>query len=144
VNAIVRELRITYEPKQFAGPLPHLSGPAAALDLVRARLEVEPVEVCLLLLVNTRHRLLAIQEIGRGSLDSCVVHPREVFKAAIVANAAGVIVAHNHPSGDPTPSPDDIALCDRLRNAATILGIELLDFLIIGDGRHFSFKEAGL
>jgi DNA repair protein RadC len=71
------------------------------------------------------------------------VHPREVFKAAILANAAGVIVAHNHPSGDPSPSPDDVALCARLRDAGTLIGIDLLDFVTIGQGRYCSFKEMG-
>ena len=67
-----------------------------------------------------------------------------MFKAALLANAAGVIVGHNHPSGDPTPSADDIALCARLRRCADLIGIDLLDFVIVGDARSFSFKEAGL
>jgi len=87
--------------------------------------------------------VIAVHELGRGTLDSCTVHPRDVFKAALLANAAGVIVAHNHPSGDPTPSPADIALCSRLRAAGTVVGIELLDFVILGDGRYYSFTEAG-
>ena len=138
----VRELRISYSPKS-SGPLPHVGGPGSAAAILQTRLEHEPVEVCLVLLVNTKHRLLGVHELGRGTLDSCLVHPRDVFKAAILANAAGVIVAHNHPSGEPEPSPDDVALCARLRNAASIIGIDLLDFLIIGDGRYYSFKEAG-
>jgi DNA repair protein RadC len=73
-----------------------------------------------------------------------LVHPREVFKAAILANSAAIIFGHNHPSGDPEPSPDDVALCTRLRHAGEIVGIDLLDFVIIGEGgRHCSFKEAG-
>ena len=72
------------------------------------------------------------------------MHPRDVFKVALLANAAGVIVAHNQPSGDPTPSADDVALCARLRRCADLIGVDLLDFVIVGDGRSFSFKEAGL
>ena len=65
------------------------------------------------------------------------------IKAAMLANAAGVIIGHNHPSGDPNPSADDVALCTRLRQAAEIIGIDLLDFVIIGDGRYYSFREMG-
>jgi DNA repair protein RadC len=139
----VRELRITYSSIGPVSPLPDLRRPAEAVSLVRARLEAEPVEVCVLLLVNTKHRVLGVHEIGRGTLDSCLVHPREVFKAAILANASGIVVAHNHPSGDPTPSPDDLALCARFRGAAGIIGIELLDFVIIGEGTYCSFREMG-
>jgi DNA repair protein RadC len=117
--------------------------PADAVALVRDRLELEPVEVCLALLLDAKHNALGIHEIGRGTLDSCLVHPRDVFKAALLANAAAVAVLHNHPSGDPTPSADDVALCARLRQAGTLIGIELLDFLIIGAGRYHSFQETG-
>jgi DNA repair protein RadC len=118
--------------------------PSDAIDLIRPRLEHEPVEVCCVLLINTKKRLIGIHEIGRGTLDVCLVHPRDVFKAALLANAAGIIVAHNHPSGDPTPSADDIALNGRLRRCSELIGVELLDFLIVGHGRAFSFKESGL
>ena len=138
----VRELRVTYTPTS-SSPLPQLGGPGSAAEIIFSRLQHEPVEVCVLLLVNTKHRLLAVHELGRGTLDMCIVHPRDVFKAAILANAAGVIVGHNHPSGEPEPSADDVALCMRLRNAAGIIGIELLDFIIVGEARYFSFKETG-
>jgi len=143
VTPCVRELRITYTSTSATGPLPRLGGPGSAAEILLARLQHEPVEVCVVLLVNTKHRLLGIHELGRGTLDMCLVHPRDVFKAAILANAAGVIVGHNHPSGEPEPSADDVALCARLRNAATIIGIDLLDFIIVGDGRYCSFKEMG-
>lgn len=139
----VRELRIVYAPATTAGPLPQVGRPADAAALLRERLDLEPVEVCVVLLLNTKHHVLGVHELGRGTIDSCLVHPREVFKAAILANAAGVIVGHNHPSGDPSPSPDDVALCARLRDAGTLVGINLLDFVIIGDGRYYSFKEMG-
>ena len=139
----VRELRLVYSSRKRPGPLPHMSGPGSAAGILLARLENEPVEVCVVLLVNTKHRLLGIHELGRGTLDMCIVHPRDVFKAALLANAAGVIVAHNHPSGELQPSPEDLNLCARLRHAATILGIDLLDFVIVGDGRYYSFQEAG-
>ena len=138
----VRELRVTYTPTS-SGPLPSVGGPGSAAAILQSRLEHEHVEVCLVLLVNTKYRLLALHELGRGTLDMCIVHPRDVFKAVILANAAGVIVGHNHPSGEPEPSADDVALCVRLRDAARIIGIELLDFIIVGEGRYCSFKETG-
>jgi DNA repair protein RadC len=139
----VRELRIVYSSTKPAGPLPQVGRPADAAALISDRLAQEPVEVCLLLLLNTKHRVIGVHELGRGTLDSCTVHPRDVFKAALLANAAAVIVAHNHPSGDPTPSPDDIALCSRLRTAGAVIGVDLIDFVILGDGQCYSFNEAG-
>jgi DNA repair protein RadC len=88
--------------------------------------------------------MTAYHELSRGTLDSTVVHPREVFKTALLANAAAVIVAHNHPSGDPSPSADDIALTRRLTQAGNIIGIPVLDHLVIGVRSHFSLREAGL
>ena len=114
----VRELRLVYSrSRNPAGPSPQVGRPADAVALLRERLEAEAVEVSIALLLDTKHQLIAVHEVGRGTLDRCPVHPRDVFKAALLANAAAVIVGHNHPSGDPTPSPDDVALCDRLRQA---------------------------
>jgi hypothetical protein len=81
---------------------------------------------------------------ARGSIDEVHVTPREVLRAALMANAPGLIVSHNHPSGDPDPSPADEAFTKRLAAAATILGLDLLDHIVIGHGRYVSFKEAGL
>ena len=124
---LVRELRVSDIPST-SGPLLRLGGPAHAAEILRRRLEQEPVGVVLVLLLNTKNRLLGIHEVGRGTLDCCIVHPRDVFKVALLANASGVIVGHNHPSGEPEPSADDMALCARLRSAGSIVGIELLDF----------------
>lgn len=79
-----------------------------------------------------------------GSLNASIVHPREVFRAAIKCSSASIICAHNHPSGDPTPSPEDIALTRRLLEAGEIVGIDVLDHLIIGDDGFISMKEQGL
>jgi DNA repair protein RadC len=97
-----------------------------------------------MLLLNTKNEPIAWHVLSRGCLDSTVVHARDVIKAACLGNAAAVIVAHNHPSGDPTPSPDDHAITDRLRQALAIVGIDLLDSIIIGEeGRYSSMKELG-
>ena len=94
--------------------------------------------------LNARSFVIHHEVVSIGSLSASIVHPREVFRAAIVAAAAGVIVAHNHPSGDVTPSPEDKEATRRLVKAGELLGIPVVDHLIIGDGRYFSFKEAGL
>ena len=92
-------------------------------------------------LLDVKNRVQKIITVSIGTLDSSLVHPREVFKDAILASAASIIVAHNHPSGDPTPSKEDIAVTLRLHEAGTVMGIELLDHLIIGDNRWVSLKE---
>jgi DNA repair protein RadC len=94
--------------------------------------------------LNTRNQVIRTTAISMGSLDSSIVHPREVFKEAIAASAASVIAAHNHPSGNPEPSPDDIKLSRRLKEAGELVGIDLVDHIIIGDSRFISLKREGL
>ena len=95
-------------------------------------------------LLDTKHRVLRTVVVSVGTLDSSVVHPREVFREATKAGAAAVVLFHNHPSGDPRPSPDDIELTERLVAAGVVLGIEVLDHVILADTRYFSFKEHGI
>ena len=103
-----------------------------------------PVERLGVLLVDTKHRLLRAHIISEGSLDASLAHPREVFRAAVAGGAAGVLVFHNHPSGDPTPSPDDHAVTQRLAKAGAIIGIPLVDHVVLADGGYWSFKEHGM
>jgi len=97
------------------------------------------VELCL----DTKNQVIREDTISIGSLNANVVHPREVFRTALIESAAHIIVAHNHPSGDPTPSREDIDITKKLVETGNIMGIAVLDHVIIGDGRHFSMKEAG-
>ncbi|CAN7567581.1 RadC family protein [Paenibacillus sp. LjRoot56] len=97
--------------------------------------------VCLFL--NTKNHVIAQETLSMGSLNASIVHPREVFRAAIKRSSASIICVHNHPSGDPTPSPEDISLTGRLVEAGAIIGIEVLDHVIIGDQRFISLKEQG-
>lgn len=97
-----------------------------------------------IMLLNTKNHLLAIETISIGTLNSSMVHPRELFKAAIKKSAAGLILVHNHPSGDPSPSGDDIVITRRLIEGGEILGISVLDHLIIGDNKFISMKSKGL
>ena len=95
------------------------------------------------LLLNAKHRVMGVHTVSVGSLTVSIVHPREVYKAAILANAAAIIGIHNHPSGNPDPSPEDHALTKRLSEAGKILGITLLDHVIIGQNTHYSFADQG-
>ncbi len=95
------------------------------------------------LLLDRKNNVIGINTVAIGSLSATIVHPREVFKPAILANAAAVILAHNHPSGDPTPSPEDKATTRKLVEAGKILGIQVLDHIIVGDERAYSFADEG-
>lgn len=142
----IRELRVCCRIRNLecrGSPEPIVSAQRAA-EIFATILEHEAVEVCGLLLLSSSRHLTAYHELSRGTLDSTAVHPREVFKTALLANAAAVIVGHNHPSGDPSPSADDIALTRRLTQAGNIIGIPLLDHLVIGVRSHVSMREAGL
>jgi DNA repair protein RadC len=146
----LRELTIRYSVKRDgAGQAVivgrSLTSPRDSAAALVALLQDEPTEVFAILCLTTKHRVIAYHEVSRGTLDSTLVHPREVFKAALLANAAAIIVCHNHPSGDPTPTMDDVDVTRRLAASGQVLGIELLDHIVVGDGRCYSFKEgAGL
>ncbi len=95
------------------------------------------------ILLNIKCGLISIEDISIGNLNSSIVHPREVFVPAVKKSSASIIIAHNHPSGDPTPSSDDINITKRIIEAGKIIGIEMVDHIIIGDGRYLSLKEEG-
>ena len=95
--------------------------------------------------LDTKNKINGIFEVSRGSLSSSIVHPREVFKRALLQNASGIILIHNHPSGDPTPSREDLDITNRLIQAGDLLGIRVLDHIIVGDeSNYISFKEKTL
>lgn len=116
----------------------------AAASLVRPHLLDKQKEHFVALLLNARHQLIRLSPIAVGSLSATLVHPRELFKEAIAASAAAMLVAHNHPSGDPTPSEHDVQLTARLVDAGTLLGIEVLDHLIVARDGVVSLRAAGL
>lgn len=123
---------------------PSIGGPRDVANLLMPDLRYQKKEHLKSLLMNTKNRVLAIKTVSIGDLSSSIVHPREVFKDAVVASAASIIVAHNHPSGDPTPSSEDVAVTKRLIQAGEIMGIDLLDHIVLGDGVFVSLKERGL
>jgi DNA repair protein RadC len=101
-------------------------------------------EMFLVVMLDARHRVLGEEIVSEGSLTSSIVHPREVFLPAVRESAGALVLVHNHPSGDPRPSDEDVAVTRRLVHAAELLGIRVLDHVIVGDGAYASFKEAGL
>lgn len=141
----VRELRVQYRRRHVTDThLPtRLSTAPEAARAFACLLRDEPIEVCGLFCLSTRHDVLAYHELSRGTLDATLVHPREVFKIALLTNAGAVIVGHNHPSGDPTPTADDVALTRRLVDAGTLIGIDVLDHLIVTADGYVSLKESG-
>ncbi len=138
------ELANRLEHYSEAGDKPLVKTPDDVVGVVRSRLRGKKKEHFLALLLDTRSQLIRVSEISIGSLDTSIVHPREVFKEAISASAASVIFAHNHPSGDPEASEDDIELTKRLAKAGEIVGIDVLDHIIICDKKYLSLKREGL
>jgi DNA repair protein RadC len=125
-------------------PKPFLKSPDDVVAEVRSKLKGKKKEHFLVLCLDTRNRLLNDRLVSMGSLDTSVVHPREVFKEAVSACAASVIFAHNHPSGDPEPSKEDIELTKRLVKAGEIIGIDVLDHIIVCDKSYLSLKARNL
>ena len=138
------ELANRLEGYSEAGDKPVVKTPDEVVALVRGRLRGKKKEHFLALLLDTRNQLIKVSQISVGSLDTSIVHPREVFKEAISASAASVIFVHNHPSGDPEASADDIKLTKRLAEAGEIVGIDVLDHIVIGDKNYLSLKREGL
>ncbi|NMO95307.1 RadC family protein [Paenibacillus lemnae] len=121
-----------------------IRSPHDAAELLSEQLRYLQKEHFVCLFLNTKNHVIAQETLSMGSLNAAIVHPREVFRAAIKCSSASLICAHNHPSGDPTPSPEDISLTNRLVEAGSIIGIDVLDHVIIGDGQFVSLKERGL
>ncbi|WP_088186822.1 JAB domain-containing protein [Desulfosporosinus sp. FKA] len=135
---LVRESSFLYQER-------YVNSPSDAANIVRVFLEDEPSERLCVVCLDTKNQPTSLAMVSQGTLNSTLVHPREIYKAAILGNANAIIVAHSHPSGIPTESKEDIEITRVLKNAGNLLGIELLDHVIIGsDGRYVSLKEKGL
>lgn len=120
-----------------------IGNPAASARYLKARLSGYPYEVFACLFLDNRHRVLAYEELFRGTIDGASVHPREVVRRCLAHNAAATIFAHNHPSGVAEPSADDRAITHRLRAALDLIGVRLLDHFVIGEGAPTSLAERG-
>ena len=108
------------------------------------RIQCNAEEVFILITLNTKNIVTGYFEVHRGTINTSLVHPREVFKRALLNNASNNMVAHNHPSGDPNPSKEDIQITERLKEAGNLLGINLIDHIIVGDDKYISLKEKGV
>ena len=120
-----------------------ISSPKDAYEMIKEQLEGLDREQFIIACLNTKNEPTNISVVSVGTLNKAIVHPREVFKTAILSNAASIMAFHNHPSGETTPSQQDIQVTNRLYEAGELLGIKLLDHLIIGDGTFTSLKEKG-
>ena len=133
---VLREDAPSWVSKRFTAP-------AQIFELFRD-LYNETKEHFVTLHLDGKNKILCKDPVSIGSLNQSIVHPREVFKTALLSNAAAIILVHNHPSGDPSASKQDIAITNRLKEAGEIMGVNVLDHIIIGDGTYFSFVEEGL
>jgi DNA repair protein RadC len=138
-------IALVREPGVKLAERPQIRVAAEAAPLLAQYIGETDREVFAVALLTVRHRVLGLHTVSVGCLTSSLVHPREVFKPAILAGSAALLLVHNHPSGDPEPSAEDIALTRRLAAAGQLLGIEILDHLILGEaGRFVSLRERGV
>lgn len=135
---LVKEKTMTYDFKNISTPLD-------GAKIIKAYIGNSDREHFVIACLDTRNNITAIHTVSIGTINETSVHPREVFKIAILANSASIIIAHNHPSGDTSPSEEDVEVTKRIVYAGKILGIEVLDHIVIGDDEEYtSFKESGL
>ena len=125
-------------------PISIIHSPDDAAEYARPILSGETKEMFYVMLLNIKNRVLKFEKISMGSLTASIVHPREVFEAAVRYHAAAMLLVHNHPSGDPTPSREDISVTQRLVKAGKIMDIQVIDHIIVGDNTFTSMKEKGL
>ena len=142
-NFNMYELKITKE-KNGDYQVQSLSSPRSVYETFKQRAEQQDREELLAIFVNTKNELIGYQQVAVGTLSYVVTSPREIIKSAILANAASILLMHNHPSGDPTPSKEDIELTNIIKNACKLMDIPFLDHVIIGDnGRYTSLRQLG-
>ena len=146
----VKEVEVVVRRRYKLGeePAPYnvaVREPGMVARMAASVLENQDNESFLVFLLNIKNKVIGYQEVARGGIDTCPVDPRMVFRAAVLEGASAVIVVHNHPSGDPAPSGEDLALTKRLKEGGELLGVPVLDHLIIGgDGSYCSLAEKGL
>jgi DNA repair protein RadC len=114
------------------------------VELLMPQMRFATKEIFMLVLLNSQNQILALQEVSKGTVNETIVHPREVFREAIRRSSTAIVLVHNHPSGDPEPSEEDLEVTRRLNEGGHLLGIAVLDHLIIGDGQYVSLRERGI
>lgn len=135
------EIKVVRERRQGYGPRRRIRKASDVYEAFRSHFEPMDREQFLSVILDGRNQIAGFNVVSTGTLTSSLVHPREVFKPAILASAAAIILVHNHPSGDPEPSDEDRALTRRLKEVGDLVGIRVLDHVVIGDGRYVSLAE---
>ena len=131
--------------RRYRGKEPkEIRGPDDVVALVGRKLKKDPREHFLVLLLNARHEVMGVETVSIGSLNASIVHPREVFRPAIINSAASMVLVHSHPSGDPEPSEEDLAITKRLVQCGELLGIQVLDHVIVASRGVVSFRSRQL
>lgn len=143
IRPVYEELVLCEPVPEYLDPKQPIQSSALAYAVFRY-LSRETREQFLAVHLDTKNRILAIDQVSTGSLNASIVHPRDLFKTCLLSSAAALLLIHNHPSGDPTPSREDIELTQRLKECAELLGIRLLDHVIIGNQSYASFADRGL
>jgi len=145
METIFEVVRVKQEVRPTNAPLVTVTGPDSVVNLVNKYILDEDREILLVLVLNTKNAVVAVHRCHMGTLDSSIASARDIYKTAILNNAASIIIAHNHPSGQVQPSPQDISLTERIVKAGEVMGIELLDHIIVGWAQGFySFKAHGM
>lgn len=137
-------VRVVREQPELPFPKPRISEPDDVRALLQRQLAYQDREIFVIVVLDARNQVIGVNTVSIGSVSASIVHPRETFRPAILMGASSLVLAHCHPSGDPSPSKDDIELTRRLVKGGEILGIEVLDHIIIADSSFLSLKEKGL
>jgi DNA repair protein RadC len=143
IKAVYETLKVEEEVQAYLPPDRRYTSPQQ-ISQIFSFLESESKEYFFALHMDGKNRILCVDSVSVGSLNQSIVHPREVFKTALLSSAAGIILVHNHPTGDPTPSREDLEITRRLKEAGDLLGIRVLDHVIVGSDGVCSFAERGL
>jgi DNA repair protein RadC len=143
IKAIYEILTVKEDIANYLKAGTRYTAPSQVFETFRFLMK-ETKEIFLTLHLDGKNRIIALDLVSIGSLNQSIVHPREVFKTACLSNAAAIILVHQHPTGDPSPSSEDIAITRRLKEAGEIMGIKILDHIIVGEGEYLSFTERGL
>jgi DNA repair protein RadC len=145
INLSFYSLKLVKESSGRYNVAKNITDPDSIYNVLKAiELHEEAEEKLLLITLNTKNKITGIFTVSQGGLNSSIAHPREIFKRAILNNSANIIIAHNHPSGDPKPSAEDITVTKRIDEAGNLLGITLLDHIVIGDNCYVSMRERGI
>lgn len=141
----ITRIKLVRERKEEYAAATAISCPDDAVEMANAIFDMEYLadEIVVALFLDRKNNVIGTCEISHGTIDACIMQPRDVFKAALLHNAASFMLFHNHPSGDPQPSMEDIRSTKRIVEASRIMGINILDHIIIGHRRYYSMKEYG-